>query len=305
MTIFSVIITFNALRNDWLYKCLNSLISSELSTEIIVVDNASTDKTCQVIKEKYPSVILIENYENKGFGAANNQGFEYGIKNGADYIFLLNQDAWIEKDSILRLIMQSEKNPQFGVISPLHLNVTGTAMDYNFSNYLSPHYCKSLYSDFVLNRVEERIYELPFVNAAAWLLPKKTMEVVGGFSPSFFHYGEDDNYCHRVLFHQLKIGVYPFAKIFHDRENRLATPKENFDREKAWRLKYSNPLIEYSVAAEITVLKRNLLKNKIMQRKDSIDRDRTELNFLVKMVPQLDIYRKESQTRNSYKFLNI
>src|SRR5690606_5865627 len=61
-----------------------------------------------------------------------------------------------------------------------------------------------------------------FVCAAAWLIPRNTLKVVGGFSPTFFHYGEDDNYCQRVLYFNLKIGICPDARIFHDREDRPA-----------------------------------------------------------------------------------
>lgn len=305
MKVFSIIVTYNALRHDWIYKCLDSLLSSDLSTDILVVDNASSDETCQVIRQKYPSVILIENKENRGFGAANNQGFEYGIKNNADYFFLLNQDAWIEKDSLQQLVAVSEINPDYGVISPLHLSGKGNALDFNFSNYICPAFCPNFYSDFVLGKTEKKLYPVKFVNAAAWLLPHKSLEIIGGFSPAFFHYGEDDNYCQRVLFHQLKVGVYPFAKIFHDRENREVISHMNSNRLNTRILKYSNPSVVYDLQSEIRYLRRNLFKNKLMQRKNSTNNDRTELNFLENEVPQLEIYRKESQTLNSYKFLNI
>ena len=62
------------------------------------------------------------------------------------------------------------------------------------------------------------IYETNFVNAAAWLLPRKTLERVGGFDPIFKHYEEDDNYSNRVRYHGLKIGVCPSAKIIHDHQ---------------------------------------------------------------------------------------
>lgn len=305
MKIFSLIVTFNAMRHNWIYKCLDSLLSSDLSTEIIVVDNASTDETCQVIKDRYPSVILIENRENKGFGAANNQGFEYGIKNNADYFFLLNQDAWIEKGCIQQLVNVAEINLDFGVISPLHLNGKGDALDYNFSNYIGPASCPGLYSDFILGRAEKKIYPAKFVNAAAWLLPRKSLEIVGGFSPAFFHYGEDDNYCQRVLFHQLKIGVYPFTRIFHDRESRILTPDVNNSKERTWKLKYSNPSVDCDIRSEITYLRKNLFKNKVMRRGQSVKNDRAELNFLEVEVPKLEIYRQKSQSPNSYTFLNL
>lgn len=303
MKVFSIIVTFNALQNNWIYKCLDSLLAPGLQTKIIVVDNASTDETCNVIKDKYQSVILIENSENKGFGAANNQGFEYGIENGADYFFLLNQDAWIEKNCIKYLVEIATKNDDYGVISPLHLNGNGSALDFGFSNYIVPQYCPSLCSDFILGLEEKKIYKAQFINAAAWLLPLKSLEIIGGFSPAFFHYGEDDNYCHRVLFHKMKIGVFPFAKIHHDREDRLQKKASN--KQKEWTLKYSNPLSDYDLQNEIKYLKRNLLKNKLMRRKKRVITDLEELTFLETTTPKLKQYKIQSQSEKLYKFLNI
>lgn len=305
MRIFSIVVTYNALRNDWLHKCLDSLLSSDLRTEIIVVDNASTDETCQVIKDRYPAVILIENRENIGFGAANNQGLEYGIKNSGDYFFLLNQDAWVEKDCIQKLVAVGNANPEYAVISPMHLNGSGSALDYYFSYFISPQFCKFIYSDFVLGKIENTIYELPFVNAAAWLLPKKTLEVVGGFSPAFFHYREDDNYCQRVIYHKMKIGISPLAKIYHDREGVIKIENNVESELKAKLLKYSNPLLTTCAEHEIKQLKKSLLKNLLMRRSQQVQRDRAKLDFLINRVPELDEYKEFSQTKSLYKFLRI
>jgi GT2 family glycosyltransferase len=77
-----------------------------------------------------------------------------------------------------------------------------------------------LYYDALRNNYRFNLYELPFVNAAAWLIPRKVFFDVGGFDPIFFHYGEDTNYCQRILFHNYKIGVLSQAFILHDREHR-------------------------------------------------------------------------------------
>src|SRR5690606_3631154 len=66
----------------------------------------------------------------------------------------------------------------------------------------------------------KNLYNFKMVNAAAWLLPKHTLDIVGGFHPMFFLYGEDDNYCQRVLYHQLKIGICPMAIVRHDSNNK-------------------------------------------------------------------------------------
>ena len=81
---------------------------------------------------------------------------------------------------------------------------------------------KSLFEDLYFGRLKE-VYDTKYVNAAAWLLPRKTLETVGGFDPIFSHYGEDDNYIHRVIFHGMKIGVCPFSVVVHDTERRITS----------------------------------------------------------------------------------
>ena len=72
--------------------------------------------------------------------------------------------------------------------------VPGSTIDRAFSGYLNYNANKDLLSDYILGRKIKVIYELPFINAAAWLLTRKCLEKVGGFDPLFFHYGEDLNF---------------------------------------------------------------------------------------------------------------
>jgi GT2 family glycosyltransferase len=215
MKIFAIIITFNPRK--WLDKCLNSLRSSDLPLSIVIIDNASTDNCREYIIKEFPEVKYIQSEINLGFGKANNIGIKYALENNADYIFLLNQDAWVYSDTLQKLIHISKQNKQYGILSPLHLNGSETALDYKFSMYLAPHSCPSFLSDLSIKNKLNEIYNCSFINAACWLMPANIFEIVGGFDPIFFHYGEDDNYCQRVLYHGFKIGLVPIAKIVHDR----------------------------------------------------------------------------------------
>jgi GT2 family glycosyltransferase len=85
---------------------------------------------------------------------------------------------------------------------------------------------------------KKEIYELPFVNAAAWLLNLKTFNKIGYFDPDFFMYGEDVDLVNRTLFHRLKIGFVPKASIVHARENRAKSINKN-------RLSYSEKMQFY------------------------------------------------------------
>jgi GT2 family glycosyltransferase len=211
MKVYTVIVTYNGMK--WIEQCLKSIVNQ---SEVIVVDNNSSDETLNVIKINFPNVIVLAQHENHGFGIANNIGISYAIKKGADAVFLLNQDAFAQPNCILNLIKVSDNNPDFGIISPVHFNGDGSALDFTFQKIT---YMSKIISDLIFNKKSEEIYEFNFVNAAAWFMPKKTFLNVGGFDPIFFLYGEDVNYCQRVIYHGFKIGITINSIIFHDSKN--------------------------------------------------------------------------------------
>lgn len=226
----------------WLPKCLES--TNQYS--VIIVDNNSTDGTIDFIESNFPEKIILKQEKNFGFGQANNIGISYALKNGADYVFLLNQDAYLDERSLEKLIEVSKKNPQFGILSPIHLNGKADKLDEKFSNYLNFRANSNFYSDFILKKPLLDIYDVPFVNAAGWLIPRDCLETVGGFDPIFFHYGEDDNYCQRLNYYGFKIGIVPETKLLHDREDRPAPKVINGDKkylqlmERQLKLKYAD-----------------------------------------------------------------
>ncbi|HBH47983.1 MAG TPA: glycosyltransferase family 2 protein [Bacteroidales bacterium] len=233
---------------QWIERCLESCFSHE----VIVVDNASSDGTCSFIKERFPNVILLEQMENLGFGQANNIGIKYALKKGADFVFLLNQDAYLNDGALEELISTSLKYPDYGIVSPIHLDGPGSTIDRAFSGYLNYNANKDLLSDYILGRKIKVIYELPFINAAAWLLTRKCLEKVGGFDPLFFHYGEDLNFCQRVKYHNFKIGVVPHCFIQHDRDQRNTNRERYFknrlleEEVMSFKLRFSNILSKES-----------------------------------------------------------
>lgn len=223
-----VIVSYNFV--PWLEKCMDSLQHSTIPVTILVIDNNSQDLTCQILREKYPEVILIENKENLGFGKANNQGMGYAIKNGYDYVFLLNQDAWLQPDTLEKLVVASKNNSTFGILSPIHLNASGKSLDFGFSTYTHTNNIE----DF--EKYNSELIEFPFINAAMWLLPVMVVQSVGGFLPIFSHYGEDVNFCQRLRKHQYKIGVVNSAFGYHDRAHRKVSRKKYFYSEFVYLL---------------------------------------------------------------------
>ncbi|WP_340203186.1 glycosyltransferase family 2 protein [Ascidiimonas sp. W6] len=258
--VFIVIVTYNGMR--WLDKVLNSICPEE---SIIIIDNNSTDNTVDFIKTNFPKVNILQNLENKGFGQANNQGIEIAIKKGAEYVFLLNQDAWVNNNTIPELIKAAEKNPEFGIYSPVHCNGTNDALDRSFSNYLRYDRNRTFIFDAIMNKLKP-VYEVTFINAAAWFLPVSSFKKIGGFDPIFFHYGEDDNYCQRVLFHNLKIGVVPKAFIWHDREGVKRKEPKLFDdsyfkvKETKFKIKYADIDSPKNASVYLKILRNTVIK---------------------------------------------
>lgn len=200
-----IIVTYNSAK--WVDRCLGSLRSSTIKADIIVIDNASADNTVQQIRKSYPEVRIIESKSNLGFGAANNIGLREALLKDYDFVYLLNADAWVEPDCFERLL--GGFKPGFGVLSPLQKDAQGN-LDSNFAKKTSK-YLRSSHEDTV---------EVPFVMAAHWMISREALRTVGGFSPSFTQYGEDDNWIHRLHFHGLKAGVVPSACAVHDRASR-------------------------------------------------------------------------------------
>lgn len=207
--IATIIVTYNG--EKWLNRCLESLQKSIVQTEIFVVDNCSTDSSIS-ITESFP--VKIEKLkQNTGFGFANNIALKEAFEKGFDYFFLVNQDVYIEENTIGQVVDFAEKHPDFGIIAPIQYDGKGENIDTNFQQYISQ------------SKDKESYYETDFCNAAAWLVSRKCLEKVGYFSSHFPHYGEDRNFAERTIYHQFKIGILKNTKVLHDRFQSMTLGK--------------------------------------------------------------------------------
>lgn len=236
-----IIVTHNA--SKWLSDCLISVLASTVPVLPIVVDNGSSDGTIEIAKSFHASISLLPQEKNIGFGRANNIGIGCALRNGCEYVFLLNQDAHIEPETIERLVEQASHG-EHGILSPIHLNRSGESFDPNFAHHLINYGGISLFSDLYLRSTLKPVYSVRFVNAAAWLLTKDFLLTVGGFDPLYFMYAEDDDLCDRAAIHGFKIGIVPSTRVYHYREKppivRSARQAARFSN---WNLIYSSLIL--------------------------------------------------------------
>lgn len=214
MKVYCVIVTFNGL--SWIDKCLTSIYREEIPPSIVVVDNCSTDATVEFIRSKYPDIEVIVTPENIGFGRGNNLGIRKAIERRADYVFLLNQDAYLIPGCVKVLVKALEAEPKAGLVSPIHLAGDGRNLDFLFYKYVHPNSTPFLIGD-VLQGKNQNIYEAEFVNAAAWMLRGSLIKEIGLFHPSFDHYGEDREYVARLQRSGYKVLICSNCWILHDR----------------------------------------------------------------------------------------
>ncbi len=222
--VFVIVVTYCG--RQWYNKCFTSLRVSSLPVNTIVVDNTPGFEDVNYIRKKFPEIHLIKPETNLGFGRGNNLGIKYALEHDADYIFLLNQDTWLCDSKMFdKLINVSITHPEFGILSPLHLK-----SDEKTINMMLEHKTGTtsfaILVDLYKNTIKD-VYSTNYINAAAWLLPRITIDIVGGFNPMFSQYGEDDDYLNRVLYHKLKVGVCPNICLVHDHQNTVLPFADN------------------------------------------------------------------------------
>ncbi len=313
--IYVIIVTYNAMR--WAERCFTSLRQSSVPVTCIVIDNGSTDGTQEYIKAHFPEVDFIQSPDNAGFGKANNIGIEKAYQEGADFFYLMNQDAWIYPDSFQQLLdvyhAHPEKN-QIGIMSPMHLDGSEKKLDLHFENYLT----KDLRNNRMLSDVyfgdTRPYYEISFVNAAHWCIPRKIIEKVGGFNPYFFHGAEDYEYVHRVTYFGLKIIVCSKSKVIHDTVQSFykKEPNDKAEALKITRLsmqmqretKYLDPNYDYNVKREKTALLSYLLKMSVKGNISEAKFCLEQYKYFSKKFEEIEQARKTSMTAQ-HPFLNL
>ncbi len=240
--VLAIVVTYNAMK--WVDRCLGSLFDSSERPDVLVVDNGSTDGTRDYVRSRYPRAELVLCEDNPGFGAANNIGLRLAAERGSEFVYLLNQDAWVFPDTIGTLVRAMRMRPDFGILSPVQKNAA-EGLDRQFERkcgrYLSaaatvatataaaktatPSAASTTTPSAAAAAGGAEAVEVPFVMAAHWLMSVEAIRRVGGFSPAFRQYGEDDNYIDRLHYNGLRCGVVPAVAAVHDRSSR-PDPKE-------------------------------------------------------------------------------
>ena len=225
MDVSVIIVNWNT--RDILKDCLESVFSQTkgVTFEAIVVDNGSTDGSCEMVRRDFPQVVLIDNAENRGFAQANNQGI---LAARGRYYLLLNSDTLVLNDAISGTVSYADGHPDVAVVGCRLLNRDRSLqmscfMYPSITNMVlaATHLCHLFPRNRVCGRErltwwdwkDERDVEV--VAGAFMLVRRDAVEQVGLMDTSFFMYAEETDWCYRFKQAGWRIVYTPASEIIH------------------------------------------------------------------------------------------
>ncbi|HVM11366.1 MAG TPA: glycosyltransferase family 2 protein [Actinomycetota bacterium] len=221
------VVVVNHNSGEYLERCLSSVraAAGEHPTEIVVVDNASTDGSIDGIEERHAGTRLIANGDNRGFAVAANQGIR---ATSTPYVLLLNPDAEIVGGTLEGIVKVAEERPRAGVVGVLVRNSDGSlqpsarrvpglgeALGHAFVGPFRPNNRWSrAYTMADWDRTSER--EVEWVSGSAMVIRREAFDEIGGFDEGFFMYVEDVDLCTRLRQRGWRVLFSPELEVVHE-----------------------------------------------------------------------------------------
>lgn len=231
MTNISIILVNWNGKKDTL-ECLISLGKlkvESLKFKVIVVDNGSTDNSVEVIREKFPDVEVVETGKNLGFTGGNNVGIRKALEDGADFVWLLNNDTSVDENALVALL-EVYKDPRVGIAGSKIYFAPGR--EYHKERYATRDLGRVLWyaggvidwnNMYAAHRGVDEIdhgqydekQETPFVTGCSMMIRKKVFDDIGLLDERFFAYLEDLDFCLRAKRAGYTLLYAPQSVVWH------------------------------------------------------------------------------------------
>jgi GT2 family glycosyltransferase len=227
MDLSVIIVSWNVkgLLAECLASVYDALGRSHLACEILVVDNASSDGSPEMVRERFPQVLLLANAENKGFAAANNQAMAQAQ---GRLVLLLNPDTVVRRDALDILVRFMDETPTAGMAGPRlvypdgrfqHAAFRFPTLAQAFFDFFPMHY--RLLESPLNGRYSRSLYTAgrPFVIdhplGACMMVRRQAIDEVGGMDEGFFMYCEEIDWAMRLKRAGWEIYCVPAAEVVH------------------------------------------------------------------------------------------
>ena len=263
MDISFIIVNWNT--RDLLQECLASIVRTVhgIAYEIIVVDNASSDGSAAMLRERWPQARLIENRENRGFGAANNQAMRAMT---GRYALLLNTDAVLKEDAVFLMFTFMEVHPETAMVCGQLLNADGSKQNSvaGFPTLLTLLTNTSLLEYLFPKRYPSKRYEhatpieVDSCIGACMMVRGKAIDEIGMFDERYFFFFEETDWAYRIRRGGWKIVHLPEARVYHfqgqsakmNPRSRIEFYRSRYQFLKKWRSPF-----QYALASMVIVVR--------------------------------------------------
>ncbi len=211
-----VIVNYNGYKDT--IECLESIRKIKYSNyDVIVVDNASTDNSVDVIKDHITDEILLCSDDNLGFSAGNNIGIRVAIENGSDYVLLLNNDTVVEDSFLSHLVTTAVRHEKTAIVTAKILYYDNPSVIWYAGGCFSRKTSRVSHRGINArdNGQYNRLEEVSFISGCCMLIPIAIVNSVGELNEDFFLYCEDLDYCCEVFKAGFKMIYDPESIIYH------------------------------------------------------------------------------------------
>ncbi len=213
--VYIIILNYNGKKV--LNNCLKSVFRLDYPNfEVVVVDNASNDGSFEKAKMNFSKVHFIQSSQNIGFARGNNLGIRWALEKMADYVWLLNNDTLIKRNTLKEMIKIAEKEKKYGVFSPLikdknnkiwfsggKINWWKMKVEHNQENHL----------ENILS--QKKIISTEFITGCAMLIKKEVFRKIGILNENYFLYYEDADFSWKAHKAGFLLGIIPNSQIQH------------------------------------------------------------------------------------------
>ena len=224
---FVVSVILNTNRRQDTLECLASLTKSTYANhKIIVLDNASNDGSVMAIQTSYPEVQIIELTKNLGYAGNNNVGINAALAQGADWVWVLNEDTIIAPDSLAQLIEVTESDTQIGIVGPMVYHHDEPEFIQSAGGKMSRTWQPS---HLAQNQPDQGQFTTPhqvdWLVGCAILVKAAVIKQIGLLDERFFYYWEETEWCIRASKKGWLLVHVPQAKLWHKGVQRNYQPK--------------------------------------------------------------------------------
>lgn len=212
-----VVVSFNT--RTILLDCLRSVYDQtrEISFEVFVVDNASSDGSADAVAKEFPEIHLIQNPVNRGLSPANNQAVQ---KTKGRYVVLLNSDALLVENCFLKLVRFLDGTPQFSIITPQVLDAQDRLCSMRLTQDSPQDALRKILGIYDVKGEHAKMgtletKEVEAIGGSCLMVRRDLFEEIGLMDEGFFLYNEEDDFCRRARAVGRKVCYFPEATIKH------------------------------------------------------------------------------------------